>query len=91
MIFTWDENKNTLNKRKHKVSFTLAQRVFADEFRIEYYDEHHSDDEDRWIAVGAVQGVFLKVCFTLRGEEIRLISARRADEKDKRNYYNQSL
>lgn len=90
-MFIWDENKNTLNKQKHKVSFILAQRVFADEFRIEYYDECHSTDEDRWITIGAIEGVFLKVCFTLRGKQIRLISARRADERDKRDYYNQSL
>ena len=66
----------------------MAQRVFADAFRIEYYDKYHSDIEDRWITIGVVHGVFLLVCFTQRGEYIRLISARRANEKEKQKYYS---
>ena len=86
LIFEWDEEKNRINKRKHHISFETAEKVFADENRIEWFDEEHSDEEDRYITLGMVNDI-LHVVYTERGVAIRLISARRADKDERRKYY----
>lgn len=90
MIFEWDEEKNLLNQKKHKISFETAAYVFEDENYIEMYDFEHSADEDRYIAIGRV-GEVLFVVFTERRENIRLISARLATEAERRIYYDQDI
>ena len=84
--FQWDSEKAELNWRKHTVSFEDAALVFSDENRIEQFDEEHSDFEDRYITVGLVKKI-LFVVYTERGEVIRLISARRANAEERRDYY----
>lgn len=90
MIFEWDEDKNNLNKQKHKISFETAAYVFEDPFYIEMYDFEHSENEDRYIAIGKV-GDILFVVFTERKERVRIISARLATEKERRLYYDQNV
>lgn len=90
MIFEWDEDKNDLNKQKHKISFETAAYVFEDPFYIEMYDFEHSENEDRYIAIGKV-GDILFVVFTERKERVRIISARLATEKERRLYYDQNV
>ena len=82
MIFEWDEEKNTLNKRKNKISFETAAHVFDDPEYIEMYNFEHSIEEDRYIALGRV-GEILFVVFTERKEAIRLISARLATDAER--------
>lgn len=66
----------------------LAVRVFLDEKRIERYDERHSTmNEERWNAIGMV-GKVLFVVFTERGENVRIISARRATREEEKVYYD---
>lgn len=86
MLFEWDEEKNRINKRKHKISFETAANVFFDEDRIEQLDEFHSDDEERWQVIGMVDEI-LFVIYTERDDRTRIISARRADKKERRMYY----
>ena len=62
--------------------------MFADEDRIEYFDEIHSVSEDRYVVLGCVQGI-LYVVYTMRGEAARLISARMANEIERRIYYGE--
>ncbi len=71
------------------MSFEIAVRVFADPERIESYDEDHSLYEDRWITIGMVHPAILVVVYTERDNDnvIRLISARQANEQEKRAYY----
>ena len=90
MTFEWDEDKNISNKQKHKISFETAVHVFDDENYIEMYDFEHSDNEERFIAIGKV-GDILFVVFTERGLNIRLISARLATEAERRLYYDQNI
>lgn len=90
MKFEWDENKNTLNKEKHKISFETAALVFNDPNYIEMFDFEHSIDEDRYIAIGKV-GEVLFVVFTERTEAIRLISARLATSAERRLYYDKDI
>jgi len=90
MIFEWDENKNIINRDKHKISFELAAHVFDDPYYIEMYDFEHSTEEDRYIAIGKV-GDVLFVVFTERTNAIRLISARLATEAERKLYYGQEI
>ena len=86
IIFEWDEEKARLNFIKHKISFETAAHVFDDDNYIKMYDFEHSDNEERYIAIGRV-GEILFVVYTERGEKIRLISARLADEDEEAIYY----
>jgi hypothetical protein len=85
--FEWDEEKNTINKKIHKISFEIAKEIFRDENRIEIYDKQHSIEEDRYNTIGLVNDV-LFVVYTERQDKIRLISARLASEKERRLYYD---
>lgn len=90
MKFEWDENKNIINKEKHKISFETAVYVFNDPYYIEMFDFEHSVDEDRYIAIGKV-GDVLFVVFTERKDTIRLISARLATNAERGLYYDQDV
>ena len=90
MDFEWDEEKNQKNKRKHKISFETASLVFRDENRVEMYDDQNSKiNEDRYITIGKVQEI-LFVVFTERMDNIRIISARLAEKREKEIYYGNS-
>ncbi len=87
-LIEWDDAKNEKNFRKHKIYFEDAARVFLDEHRIDYFDELHSDEEERWKVIGLVYKV-LAVIYTERREKLRLISARYAGKKEEEEYYGQ--
>ena len=84
--FQWDSDKAALNRQKHGITFDTAALVFADENRIERFDDEHSDYEDRWITIGKVDEI-LFVVYTERGETTRLISARQATPSERSDYY----
>jgi uncharacterized protein len=87
MEFEWDEEKATLNERKHGVPFPFATRVFLDENRLEWMDTRRQYGEPRWIAIGLIESVEIAVAYTLRGETIRLISARKAERHEREDYW----
>ena len=89
MKFEWDETKNRANKAKHGIDFIFAVRVFADPQRLEKYDLSHNEDEDRWIVIGMVIPAILVVIYAERqdGEVNRIVSARQANDKERREYY----
>lgn len=85
----WDDKKNSINKKKHGISFESAALVFADMDRVEYYDmEHSTIDEDRYVVIGSVQDV-LFVIYTMRDDSSRIISARLATSTERRIYYGE--
>jgi hypothetical protein len=86
--FVWDSTKESLNKRKHGISFEEAKTVFYDENAIEYFDPDHSEDEDRFIMLGfSFKLRMLVVCYCVRtGNTIRIISARKATRREAENY-----
>ena len=84
----WDDNKAEINYKKHGIRFRVAARVFLDENRIDYFDEIHSDDEERWKVIGKVRDV-LAVIYTERSEKLRIISARFATNEEEDEYYGQ--
>ncbi len=87
MDFEWDADKEDANDRKHGVSFPEAETVFADPLALTGYDPDHSDVEDRFVTMGSsVEGRLLVVSHTDRGDKIRIISARQANRKERRDY-----
>lgn len=90
MKIYWDENKNLINRQKHQIGFETAQYVFDDPLHISRQDRLENG-ELRWQTIGMVGGVaLLLVAHTMtddQGEEvIRIISARKADRKERRLY-----
>jgi len=84
--FQSDSPKAASNLKKHGVSFADAEGVFYDPLAIHVLDPD-SEDEERFVAVGlGSAGTILVVVYTLRGEEIRLISARRATRHEVKSY-----
>lgn len=87
--FEWDENKNAINKNKHKVLFEEAQTAFYDENAVVIHDPDHSEDEDRFLLLGMSNSLkLLVVCHCLRDNDdtIRIISARKADKRESSSY-----
>ena len=87
--FEWDPRKSRTNKAKHGVSFEEARTAFLDEHARVISDPQHSDDEDRFVLLGlSVQLRVLVVCHCYREADqvIRIISARRADHTERRQY-----
>jgi uncharacterized DUF497 family protein len=80
--YEWDSAKAASNLRKHGISFPYATRVFLDPHRQERLDTREEYGEERWIVLGRVDEFVLVVVYTLRGSNIRLISARKADRND---------
>ncbi len=86
--FIWDSEKEKINKKKHKLSFKVAARVFLDKNSYDDYDEFHSNFEVRIKIVGKIDGI-LAVIYTERGDRNRIISARRATKDEEEQYYEQ--
>ena len=87
LIFEWDERKAKQNIRKHSVSFEEAATVFGDQFSITIYDPLHSEEEDRFVILGmSNKNQLLVVVHTERGDRVRIISARKATKKERKQY-----
>lgn len=87
---TWDPAKAAENFKKHRVSFEEARQIFNDPLRATEDDEEHSGDEDRVRSFGATAaGKVLFVCYTLKENEVRLISARLATRSERRSYMDE--
>jgi uncharacterized DUF497 family protein len=90
--FEWDPAKAQQNIKEHRISFARAATVFLDPAGLSLVDDGHSEDEERWITLGLDRsGVVLVVCHTFRDETessalIRLISARRANKAEVKQY-----
>ena len=88
IYFEWDENKNRINKRIHRISFEYAAKVWNDEKRlVDFDDEHSIDDELRWHVVGLVDRVIVVVYVEKDADLVRLISARKATREECDDYY----
>jgi len=87
MELEWDAAKAALNLRKHGVAFEDAAHVFNDPGRIETHDGREDYGEDRWATIGMVYQRILYVVYTVRTKEvIRLISARKANGSEQKQY-----
>jgi uncharacterized DUF497 family protein len=84
----WDDSKSRTNRKKHGVSFEEASALFyrGDDY-LEIFDDVHSDEEDRFIAIGPIERGLVLVVYTERdAETVRLISARWATKRETELY-----
>jgi uncharacterized protein len=87
IAFEWDARKDSANRRKHGVGFAEASTVFDDPLSITIPDPDHAVDEERFLIIGSSsERNLLVVVHTVRGEWIRVISARSATKHERRNY-----
>ena len=90
LYFEWDQTKHASNLKKHGISFEEAKTVFSDDFARLIGDPDHSQDEERFILLGtSIESNLLIVCHcTRQGDSVRIISARKADNKERKIYEN---
>ena len=89
--FEWQEAKAEANFEAHGVSFDLATTVFKDPFAVERRDEREDYGEQRFVIIGMAEGhVLLFVAYTEREDRIRIISARRATQREQDDYFRQN-
>jgi uncharacterized protein len=86
-LYAWDENKRKINVRDHKVDFAAAYE-FEWDTAITVIDDRENYGELREIAIGFIGAALYSMAFTRRGELIRIISLRKAENREKRIYVN---
>ena len=89
--FEWDPRKEQANKRKHKIDFDEAKSVFFDVDAIQFFDDEHSDEEDRFILLGMSYSSRVLVVVHAeyhhgKSDIIRIISARKATRNERTHY-----
>lgn len=87
LFFEWDFNKAKANIEKHHVSFEDAATVFGDKNALTIDDVFHSQNEKREVTIGkSANNHILVVVHTIRGKNLRIISARKANKKERIQY-----
>jgi len=86
MRFEWDERKNLLNIRNHKIDFRDVSIVFQGPMLIDL-DDREDYGEDRWTGIGMLRDIPVVIVFTERDQDgLRLISARKANQNERKRY-----
>ena len=80
MRFEWDPKKSSANKTKHGIDFETAKNIWLDENRVEIHAPHPVEDRD--IIIGKHHNKVWTAIYTMRGNAIRIISARHARKKE---------
>jgi len=88
--FEWDENKNKSNIEKHELDFNYIIQLFAG-YRIFEEDKRKNYGEIRYNTTGEVEGRVYTVAYTIRDKNIRIISARKAHDNERRKYHEAKL
>lgn len=94
ILFTWDDEKEKINIRKHGVDFRAAASIFIDKDAIiEYNSTDDYTGEERWDTIGILNGALLFVVYVERvtidnNDIIKIISARYAGRKERKRYVN---
>ena len=85
--FEWDDEKAKRNLKKHGVSFEEGATIFNDTRIAAVSDPDHSEDDERYIAIGmSAMKRLLTVSLTYRNEKIRLVSCRKATKSERKDY-----
>ncbi|MCW6513179.1 BrnT family toxin [Lichenifustis flavocetrariae] len=87
-MFQWDDTKAAENLAKHRVTFEAARDGFKDPFALDWHDDSQGADEQRFASLAMVEGRLLFIAYTMRGEAIRIISARLAEPYERRRYHD---
>jgi uncharacterized DUF497 family protein len=83
--FEFDENKSKSNKEKHGIDFIEAQTLWDDPYLLEIPSKNVTDEE-RYLVIGELEGKHWSAVITYRDESIRIISVRRARDKEVEYY-----
>ena len=86
MEFEWDEKKNQSNIEKHGIDFNYAKRIFEN-VRVTATDTRKDYGELRKISIGIIESHVCVVVYTIRKDVIRIISARKANQRERRRFY----
>lgn len=90
MKFEWDESKSETCFQDRGFDFAYAARAFFDPDRIVQVDTRHSYGEDRFQLMGKIEWRLFVVVYTLRQDVTRIISARKANQREVRHYEDSS-
>ncbi len=90
MEFEWDEAKSEACFRERGFDFAYAASAFADPGRLVRQDDRHSYGEDRYQLTGLIEGRLFLVVYTTRKSAVRIISARKANSREVKQYENRS-
>jgi uncharacterized protein len=85
MEFEWDPKKNAANLAKHGFDFADASHIFDGPVAL-FLSPRPEVGEERWVAIGRLEEVVVTIICTLRGQKIRIISARRASGQERDRY-----
>ncbi len=85
--FEWDPDKAEKNLAKHGVSFEYATAVFDDPQRVDREDTRRDYGEERRLVAGSIDGRLFVVTYTQRDDVTRLISARKANDREQKNHH----
>jgi len=92
LTFEWDDEKTKSNFNKHKVSFDEGKSIFNDPLLLTFPDVEHSEFEERSINIGtSAKGRILILIHTERGDNIRIISCRKATSTERRAYEKRDI
>jgi uncharacterized DUF497 family protein len=89
ITFQWDEQNNKINQEKHDISFEEAESVFFDDYAVQFWDDEHSQDEERFLLLGLSSKMRILMvvhCFREEDSIIRIISARKATKNESNEY-----
>jgi uncharacterized DUF497 family protein len=89
-MFTWDEAKRRANLRKHGIDFVDAERIFRG-FTLTAEDTREAYGERRFLTLGLLEDQVVSIAHTERGEDIRIISVRKATKHEARFYFSQII
>ena len=84
MNFEWDERKRRSNLEKHGLDFIDVSAVFEDPHVV--VPSVHKSEEERFLAIGLLEGRYVTVVYTVRAEAMRIISFRRARHEEREKY-----
>ena len=87
--FEWDDDKARINLADRGIDFMDARPIFGDLDAIDEIDDHEDYGEERILCLGLVNGRVLAVCYTERGDRIRIISARKAEKREQVRYFRE--
>jgi len=87
--FEWDDRKAAANYARHRVTFEDARLAFEDTYAIAREDIRQDYGEPRVILLGMTEDRLLHVAYTVRGERVRIISARLAEPRERRRYHEE--
>jgi uncharacterized protein len=88
--FEWDDRKSAANEAKHGISFEIARSAFSDVLAVDGFEGFEYHGEERYSITGMVRGRLLFVVYTMRVDRIRIISARKAEPYEQRQYHEES-